>query len=189
MQAASKQHLLRTDTNEAVRVRTDLCRGANDLHAALRLMDALARTNPRAERSFVHVVISPDHALTDAELAETLAMVEAEHGLSSVLRAVVEHLKGARAAHVHARLSRGRSRDRKGCPQPRQFERDELISRRLELAFGERVTPGPRIEQNVDRTAPPRAQRRGRPPLALSAGAAQGSHCPAPTANRRAGSG
>lgn len=144
-----KKHLLRTDTNEAVRVRTDLCRGANDLHAALRLMDALARTNLRAERSFVHVVISPDHVLTDAELAETLAMIEAEHGLSSVLRAVVEHLKGARAPHFHAVYPVVDPETGKAARSHGNFERDELISRRLELAFGERVTPGPRIEQNV----------------------------------------
>ena len=142
-------HLLRTDTNETVQVRTDLCRGADDLHAALRLMEALTRTNPRVARTFVHVVISPDHAMTEAELAEALAMVEAEHGLSSVLRAVVEHLKGARATHVHAvypvvDLATGRA-----IRSNDNFTRDELISRRLELAFGERIIPGPRLEANI----------------------------------------
>ncbi len=144
-----EEHLLRTDTNETVRIRHDLFRGADDLHAALRLMDAIARTNPRVVRSFVHVVISPHHEMTDADLAEALAMVEAEHGLSSVLRAVVEHLKGLRATHVHvvypvvdpATGTAARSHD--------NFERDELVSRRLEQLFGERVTPGPRIEQNI----------------------------------------
>ncbi len=119
MPAASRAHLLRTDTNETVRVRTDLFRGADDLHAALRLMEAIARTNPRVARSFVHVVISPHHEMTDAELAEALAMVEAEHGLSSVLRAVVEHLKGAARHPCSCRLSRRGPRNRHGRAQPR----------------------------------------------------------------------
>ena len=142
-------HLLRTDTNETVRVRTDLFRGADDLHAALRLMEAIARTNPRVARAFVHVVISPDHGMTEAELAEALAMVEAEHGLSSVLRAVVEHLKGSRASHTHVVYPVVDPATGKAARSHNNFERDELVSRRLEIAFSERVTPGPRIEQNV----------------------------------------
>lgn len=142
-------HLLRADTNETVQVRTDLFRGADELHGALRLMEALAQTNPRVKRSFVHLIISPDHIMTEAELDQALAMVEAEHGLSPDLRAVVTHLKGERATHVHAiypvvDLATGRAGRSHG-----NFERDELISRRLEIAFGESITPGPRIEQNV----------------------------------------
>ena len=142
-------HLLRTDTNEIVRVRTDLFRGADDLHAALRLMEALARTNPRVARSFVHIVISPDHVLTEPELVQALAMVEKEHGLSSIVRAVVTHLKGDRATHVHAVYPVVDPATGRAIPSHGNFERDELISRRLEFAFSERITPGPRIEENV----------------------------------------
>ena len=142
-------HLLRTDTNETVRIRHDLFRGADDLHAALRLMDAIARTNPRVVRSFVHVVISPHREMTEADLAEALAMVEAEHGLSSVLRAVMEHLKGLRATHVHVVYPVVDPATGEAARSHNNFERDELVSRRLEYLFGERVTPGPRIEQNI----------------------------------------
>ena len=143
-------HLLRTDTNEAIAVRTDLFRGGgDDLHTALRLMQAVALTNPRVERAFVHVVISPDHVLTEPELAQALAMVEKEHGLSSVLRAVVEHHKGARATHVHAVYPVVDPETGRTARSHGNFERDELVSRRLELDFGERITPGPRIEQNI----------------------------------------
>ena len=143
-------HLLRTATNETVRVRTDLFRGADDLHAALQLMEALARTNPRVTRSFVHIVISPDHVLTEPELAEALAMVEAEHGLSlDSPRAVVTHLKGARATHIHAVYPIVDPATGKAVRSDGNFERDEIVSRRLEIAFGERIVPGPCIEANV----------------------------------------
>ena len=142
-------HLLRTDTNETVRVRTDLFRGADDLHGALRLMEAFARTNPRVVRAFVHVIISPDHDMTDDEIGRALAMVESEHGLSSVLRAVVAHLKGTRAIHIHAVYPVVDPVTGRAVRSHDAFERDELISRRLELAMDERITPGPRIDANV----------------------------------------
>ena len=140
---------MRTDTNEIVQVRTDLFRGTNNLHAALRQMEALARSKPRVERAFVHIVISPDHDLTQPELIEALTLVEREHGLSSVLRAVVEHLKGERATHVHAVYPVVDPETGATARSHANFDRDELISRRLEIRFGERITPGPRIGQNV----------------------------------------
>ncbi len=143
-------HLLKTESNERVQVQTDLVRGADDLHPALRLMEAIARTNPRTKRAYIHVKVSPDHPLTEKELAQTLITVEAEHGISpDAPRAVVAHWKGTRASHVHAvysviDLATGRAVASHG-----NFERDELVSRRLELLFGERITPGPRIEANI----------------------------------------
>ena len=143
-------HLMRSDTNEVVQVRTDLFRGAADLHGALRLMEALALTNAKMKRASIHVVISPDHVLTESELVRALAMVETEHAISpEAPRAVVAHSKGARATHVHAVYPTLDPASGKAVRSQGNYERDELISRRLEIAFGERVIPGPLIDKNI----------------------------------------
>ena len=73
-------HLLSAATNERVRVRDDLFRAAPpDVRQALRLFDGISRTNKRTIRSFVHVIVSPAHDLTELELSTTLKMIEEEH--------------------------------------------------------------------------------------------------------------
>jgi hypothetical protein len=60
------RHLLRSDTNEVVRVRDDHFRDAPlNISDALRSFDGIARSNPRTTRSFVHVIVSPYHELTE----------------------------------------------------------------------------------------------------------------------------
>ena len=146
-----ESHLLRTDTNEVVSIRVDLFRGgADDLGSALRLMEAIARTNPRVERDLVAFAISAQHALTESELGQALDMTEQEYGISpDAPRAVVTHLKGARATHVHAVYPIVDPLTGKAIRSDGNYERDELISRRLEIVFGERIVPGPRIAANV----------------------------------------
>ena len=143
-------HLLRSDTNEAVHVRTDFFRGADDLHGALRLMEAIARTNPRVRRTFVHIVISPGHELTDAELVHVLERIEQEHGIAAdAPRAVVEHEKGERPTHFHVVYSIVDLSTGKALRSHDNHSRDELIGRVLELEFGERIVPGKHLAANV----------------------------------------
>ena len=144
-------HLLRNDTNEAVTVRLDLFRGiAGTLAEALHDMEALARLNPDIARSFIHVVLAPAHDLTPMELEQALAVVEAEHGIRvEAKRAVVQHEKGLRPRHYHCVYPIVDPVTGRALPSQGNFARDELISRILELRFGEPITPGPRMAANI----------------------------------------
>ncbi len=144
-------HLLRNDTNESVDVRRDLFRGAPlDLHLALRLMDGISRSNAHAVRSFVHVVIAPGKPLDDQAIATTLATIEEVFGIAAdAPRAVVQHAKGARPSHFHAVYSIVDLRTGRAIKSHDNNGKDELISRRLELRFGEAIIPGPRLAENI----------------------------------------
>ena len=144
-------HLLRNDTNEAVTVRLDLFRGiAGTLAEALHDMEALARLNPDIARSFIHVVLAPAHDLTPMELEQALAVVEAEHGIrAEAKRAVVQHAKGLRPNHYHCVYPIVDPVTGRALPSQGNYVRDELISRILEIRFGEPITPGPRMAANI----------------------------------------
>jgi hypothetical protein len=139
-------HLSRTDTNKQVVVRYDLARLApHGLLEATRAFAAITRSNPRTVRDLIHTKISPAHPLTDAELTRTLDMIEAELGIPKTMpRIVVEHDKGDRARHFHIIWPVVDPDTGRAIKSNENYFKDELVSRRLELAFGEAVTPGPR---------------------------------------------
>lgn len=144
-------HLSRTDTNKQVVVRNDLARHAPaDLREATRAFAAITRTNPRTVRDLIHTKISPDHPLTNAELVKTLDMIEAELGIPKTMpRIVVEHDKGDRAPHFHVIWPIVDPNTGQAIKSNENYFIDELVSRRLELLFGEDVTPGPRQAEVV----------------------------------------
>lgn len=97
-------HLGRTDNDESVVVRDELCRDAPlETDQALRFFTAIAKTNVRAKRHLIHIKVSPGGPdLSDHQLASLIESVEDEHAIPSTMpRHVIEHRRGARAAHVH----------------------------------------------------------------------------------------
>jgi hypothetical protein len=144
-------HLLRADTNERVEIRHDLFRDAlPDIREALRLFAGLAKTNSRVKRAFVHIIISPSRSVNDSELREIITTVEREHNIpKSVPRVAVEHHKGNRAKHFHLVFPIVDPDSARAIKSHNNFERDELISRTLELRFGEKAVPGPRLAENI----------------------------------------
>ncbi len=77
-------------------------------------------------------------------------MIEQEHGIApNAPRAVMEHEKGVRPSHFHVVYSIVDLATGRAIPSHDNFVRDELISRFLELEFGERIVPGPRLESNI----------------------------------------
>lgn len=145
-------HLLRNDTNERVQVRLDLFRSAPlDLSLALRLMEGISRTNQRAKRDFIHVIISPAHSMDDHAANTAFAMIEREFGIAAdAPRAVVQHYKGRRPAHFHAVYSIIDLTTGRAIKSNENYTKDELISRRLEIELGEPTIPGPRLLQNYE---------------------------------------
>lgn len=145
-------HLTRTDTNRTVAIRIDLARDApDDLLDMTRFFAAIARSNPRTERDLVHVKISPAHPLTDAQLVRALEVLEEEFCIApSTPRGVVEHDKGDRPRHFHVLYPIVDPATGRAIRSEANYVKDELVSRRLEIAFGEPIVPGPRMAEVVE---------------------------------------
>jgi len=148
-------HLSRADTNRTVVIRTDLARNAPDnLLDMTRYFAAIARTNPRTERDLVHLKVSPAHPLDDVQLARALEVIEEEFGIAATTpRGVVEHDKGERPRHFHILYPLVDPVTGRAIRSDRNYFKDEIISRRLELEFGEAIVPGPRMAEVVDELA------------------------------------
>lgn len=145
-------HLLRADTNRRVVIRTDLARDApDDLVDMTRFFAAIARTNPHTERDLLHIKISPARPLSDAQLARALEVIEDEFGITvTTPRGVVEHHKGRRPPHFHVLYPLVDPATGRAIRSNDNFLKDELVSRVLELEFGETIVPGPRIAAVVE---------------------------------------
>ena len=145
-------HLENKDKNETVQVEVGFLRDAPERTAdALAMFAVLSETNARTKRHFLHIKISPDHPLSDQELEATLAVIEQEFGIArTVPRHVTRHAKGARADHFHAVFPIIDPATGRAIKSHGNYLKDETISRRLELQFGEKITPGPRQDAVVD---------------------------------------
>lgn len=147
-------HLLHTGrgSNERVVVRSDLSRDIpHDVELALRLLAAPARRISRMKRDVVHVVISPERALTRAELEWMLTLFEAEYCIPADNgRLVVEHQKGKRASHFHIAYSAAAENSGKALRFSRSRDRDEMLARRLEITFGMKLQPSTRVDRTAD---------------------------------------
>jgi hypothetical protein len=145
-------HLLNTDNNKRVLVRAEFVRNSPlDLLEATRVFAAIARTNLRTTRDLVHTKISPAHTLSDAELAHALQLIEEAFGIASTMpRFVVQHSKGDRPDHFHVLWPIVDPTTGRAVKSNDNFLQDELVSRRLELQFGEPITPGPRMIEVIE---------------------------------------
>jgi hypothetical protein len=135
-------HLLAEKNNRTVRELTEHDRDAPlNLHQSLRMFQALTAAHNRAKISFVHVIMAPAHELSDNELDTALVMIDNEHGVNSHARKVVAHGKGDRATHYHI-VYPAIGPNGRAAKSQRSHIKDELIARRLEMHFNERIQNG-----------------------------------------------
>ena len=146
------RHLLRTDTNRSVVIEAEFVRGcADNVSDALSLFAMIAATNARAKRAYVHFKVSPAYALDRAMLATTLDMIDTEFAIPETTpRHVVSHAKGDRVDHFHVVYALVDPFTGRAIKSHGNFLKDEIISRRCELLFGEPIVSGPRQKDVVE---------------------------------------
>lgn len=145
-------HLLSAENNRRVVGHREFDRGfPGDLRQFLALSSALTATHPRAKITLAHFKISPSRALNRKMLLRTLARIRRENGISrNWPMRVVEHDKDdSRPPHFHFLFSAVDPKTGRVLSSKKNYARDELVSRRLEMEFGETITPGPRVQRNA----------------------------------------
>ncbi|MCU4178621.1 hypothetical protein [Bosea sp. BH3] len=144
-------HLLSTSNNRRVVEHRDLDRGCpGDLGQFLALSSALTAAHPRAKITLAHFKISPSLLLTRRQLLRVIARIKRENGISRghPMR-LIEHDKGDRPPHFHLLFSAVDPETGRVLSSKDNYARDELVSRRLEIDFGEKIIPGPRVKRNA----------------------------------------
>ncbi|MDR3485311.1 MAG: relaxase/mobilization nuclease domain-containing protein [Bradyrhizobium sp.] len=137
-------HLMRDDTNEEVRLVEISGVLADNLGAALRIMQAIARQS-RSRGNFMYQAnINPraDEILTPAQMMEAVERLERNLGLAGHQRVIVEHVKHGRR-HWHAIWNRVDVETLKVVDITGNFAAHARTSRELERAFGLSPTPSP----------------------------------------------
>ncbi len=144
-------HLLSTENNRRVVEHRDFDRGCpGDLRGFLAFSSALTAVHPRARITLAHFKISPAHVLNRRQLLRTIALIRRENRISrNHPMRLIEHYKGDRPPHFHLLFSAVDPATGRVLSSKDNYARDELVSRRLEIAFGEALTPGPRIKRNA----------------------------------------
>lgn len=144
-------HLLNTKNNRRVVEHRDFDRGyPGDLRGFLAFSSALTAVHPRARITLGHFKISPAHVLNRRQLLRTVAHIRRENGISrNHPMRLIEHDKGDRPPHFHLLFSAVDPATGRVLSSKDNYARDELVSRRLEIAFGEALTPGPRVQRNA----------------------------------------
>ena len=140
-------HLLRTDTNEHVKVLELFGVAADDLRGALEDME-LVGSGTRSKRPLYHASINtaPNEQLTDEQRAQAIDRLEKELGLYGQARAVVEHHKEGRT-HFHVVWSRIDLDRMAAIPDSHNFRRHEIVARELEREFGHDRVQGAHVER------------------------------------------
>lgn len=131
-------HLLRTDSNESVRLLENLCRNAPvDVRQALRAFAAISATNLRVTNAFVHIVIAPEVELIDGQHERVLGLIDEVSGIrQDHPRIVVAHEKGARPVHYHVVLPLVHPETGRAIRSSKNHVHDELVARIAEKEFG-----------------------------------------------------
>lgn len=144
-------HLLNTKNNRHVVEHRDFDRGyPGDLRGFLAFASALTTAHPKARITLAHFKISPAHALNRKQLLRTIARIRRENRISrNHPMRLIEHHKGNRPPHYHLLFSAVDPATGRVLSSKDNYARDELVSRRLEIEFGEALTPGPRVQRNA----------------------------------------
>ncbi|MFC5508613.1 hypothetical protein [Bosea massiliensis] len=144
-------HLLNTENNRRVVEHRDFDRGCpGELPGFLAFSSALTAAHPKARITLGHFKISPVHVLNRRQLLRTIAMIRRENRISrNHPMRLIEHDKGDRPPHYHLLFSAVDPATGRVVTSKDNYARDELVSRRLEVAFGEALTPGPRVQRNA----------------------------------------
>jgi hypothetical protein len=138
------RHLMRDDTNEAVRLVELTGVIATTLHGALREMQAIGRQS-RSRGNFMYQAnINPhvDDDVSHAQMLEAVDRLERNLGLVGHQRVIVEHVKHGRR-HWHAIWNRVDVETLKVADITGNYAIHARTARELEEAFGLRPTPPP----------------------------------------------
>lgn len=144
-------HLLSTSNNRRVVEHRDLDRGCpGDLRQFLAFSSALTAAHSRAKITLAHFKLSPSRPLDRRQLLRAIACIRRENGIArNHPMRLIEHDKGDRPPHFHLLFSAVDPATGRVLSSKDNYARDELVSRRLEIQFGEKITPGPRIQRNA----------------------------------------
>lgn len=155
--AAPKQlaaHLLRTDTNETVRILEDSYSVSGDLMEALVDMQTLTLAI-RGTKGLYHANIDPEahYEMTDEQWFRAVEVLERELGLDGQPRVVVMHEKKDRQ-HLHVVWARTDMEQLKLRSDSMNYPAHERASLALELEFGHDHTPGKHAKKYLNRDQP-----------------------------------
>ena len=151
-------HLRRADTNERVEV-LELQSPHGDLGDALKDWQFLA-SGTKGTKGLYHANIDPAeaYAMTPAQWARSVEVLEEELGLQGQPRAVVLHEKHGRQ-HIHVVWARTDVATMKLRSDSHNYQAHERASHRLELEFGHEHVPGKHEKRDRDRQQePPRSE-------------------------------
>lgn len=149
-------HLLREDTNEAVRVMEFSGVASLDLREALAELDGMG-AGSRSRRTLYHASINTpvSEQLNEQQQGIARNRLAVQLGLAGQPFAMVEHVKAGRQ-HTHVVWSRIDIETGKAIPDSHNYRKHEEVSRELELEFGH----GPVIGAHVrDKETQPRPER------------------------------
>ena len=147
-------HLLRTDTNETVRILEDSYSVSGDLMEALVDMQTLTLAI-RGKKGLYHANIDPEahYEMTDEQWFRAVEVLEKELGLDGQPRVVVMHEKKERQ-HLHVVWARTDMEQLKLRSDSMNYPAHERASLALELEFGHEHVPGKHAKKHLNRDQP-----------------------------------
>ncbi len=142
-------HLLRTDTNEKVKVLETRGVVSEDVHGALQEMEAVASAIPNCKKPFYHASINTpvNEPLTPEQRDKSIEQLEKKLGLTGQPRVVVAHVKEGRE-HYHIAWSRIDAERMRVISDSHNFRKHEEVSRSLSIEFGHALVQGAHIERD-----------------------------------------
>src|SRR5665213_179743 len=143
------RHLLRTDTNETVKI-VQLDSPTGSLREAMRDWQLLS-TVTRGSLGLYHANISPDarYVMTPEQWKIAVDVLEKELGFEGQPRAVVVHEKHGRQ-HIHVVWQRTDIDTMKLVPDSFNYVAHERASLALEKEFGHEIVPGKHAKRDRD---------------------------------------
>ena len=147
-------HLLRTDTNETVRILDDTYSVSGDLTEALVDMQTLTMA-VRGTKGLYHANIDPEahYEMTDEQWFRAVDVLEKELGLDGQPRVVVMHEKKERQ-HLHVVWAHTDMEQLKLRSDSMNYPAHERASLALELEFGHEHVPGKHAKKHLNRDQP-----------------------------------
>jgi len=155
-------HLMRTDTNETVRVVGARSVFSKTVHGALQEMEGIA-AGSRATKPLYHVSINPesDERLSLEQWHQAADRLEQALGLEGHQRVMVQHLKQGKGGdfreHMHVVWNRIDTQTLKAAHHSHNYRTHEEVARSLERDFGLKRTQG--VHAELDGAEKPKEKR------------------------------
>lgn len=142
------RHLLRTDTNERVKI-LELQSPLDDLNDTLRDWQLIS-TGTKGTKGLYHANISPDnYDMTDAQWLRCVEVLEEELGFTGQPRTIILHEKHGRE-HIHVVWQRTDIDTMTLKSDSQNYQAHERASMALEEEFGHELVPGKHAKRDRD---------------------------------------